>query len=62
VPLLGAGDPLPSRPQRVLVAGTNGAGKTTLAGAVAEALGHPYVELDSLHHGRVAGPLRTTAG
>jgi adenylate kinase family enzyme len=47
VPLLGAGDPLPSRPHRVLVAGTSGAGKTT----VAETLGYPYVELDSLHHG-----------
>jgi adenylate kinase family enzyme len=51
VPLLGPGDRLPSRPERVLVAGTSGAGKTTLAGAVAGILGCRHVELDSLHHG-----------
>ena len=51
VPLLGAADPLPRRPERVLVAGTSGAGKTTLARAVAEVLDCSYVELDSLHHG-----------
>ena len=42
---------LPSRPSRVLVAGTSGSGKSTLARAVAAALGSPYTELDALHHG-----------
>ena len=51
MPLLGAADPLPRRPLRVLVAGTSGSGKTTLAGAVAETLGCPHAELDALHHG-----------
>ena len=51
MPLLGAADPLPGRPQRVLVAGTSGAGKTTLARAVAGVLDCSHVELDSLHHG-----------
>ena len=51
MPLLGPGDPLPRRPERVLVAGTSGAGKTTLARAVAEVLDCSFVELDSLHHG-----------
>ncbi len=51
MPLHGPGDPLPRRPERVLVAGTSGAGRTTLARAVAEVLGCSHVELDSLHHG-----------
>lgn len=51
MPLLRATDPLPARPRRVLVAGTSGSGKTTLARRVAEVLGVPRVELDSLYHG-----------
>jgi adenylate kinase family enzyme len=50
-PLLGPTDPLPSRPRRVLVAGTSGSGKTTLARAIAGELGSPCVELDAMHHG-----------
>jgi adenylate kinase family enzyme len=51
VPLLGPDDDLPSRPKRVLVAGTSGSGKSTLARQIATALQIPYVELDALHHG-----------
>ena len=51
MPLLGPGDALPSRPRRVLVAGTSGAGKTTLAAAVGGALGLSHVEADALFHG-----------
>jgi adenylate kinase family enzyme len=51
VPLLGPGDALPHRPQRVLVAGASGSGKTTLAGRIAAALHAPHVEIDSLFHG-----------
>lgn len=51
MPLLAAGDPLPCRPSRILLAGTSGSGKTTVAGRVAAILGIAHVELDSLHHG-----------
>ncbi len=39
------------RPRRVVVAGLSGSGKTTLAASLADVLGIPHVELDSLHHG-----------
>ena len=51
VPLLGPADPLPRRPQRVIVAGSSGAGKTTLAARIAEHLGLEHLEIDSLFHG-----------
>jgi adenylate kinase family enzyme len=49
--VLGAHDPLPAQPRRVLVAGTSGSGKTTLAQQVADVLGVPHVEIDGLFHG-----------
>lgn len=39
----------PGTPPVVLVMGTSGAGKTTLGSALAEALGWPFVDGDSLH-------------
>ncbi|QFZ24750.1 AAA family ATPase [Saccharothrix syringae] len=48
---MGPSDDLPHPPRRVLVTGTSGSGKTTLARFVADALGLPRVELDSLFHG-----------
>src|SRR3954452_9329331 len=49
--MLGADDPLPGRPHRVIVAGTSGAGKSTLAGRIGRSLAVSYTELDSLFHG-----------
>jgi adenylate kinase family enzyme len=51
MPLLGAADPLPYAPRRVLVAGTSGAGKTTLAARIAVLLDAPHIEIDGLFHG-----------
>lgn len=44
-------DPLPARPERVVVAGPSGSGKSTLARRLGELLHVPYTELDALHHG-----------
>lgn len=51
VPMLTPSDPLPTRPSRVLVAGTSGSGKTTVAARLAEALGTQHIEIDALFHG-----------
>ncbi len=49
--MLGAGDPLPHRPRRVVVAGATGSGKTTMARRIGAALDLPVTEMDALHHG-----------
>lgn len=49
--LLGAGNALLRRPQRVLIAGTSGSGKTALAVRLGRLLGVPHVEIDALFHG-----------
>jgi adenylate kinase family enzyme len=51
MPLLGAADPLPHVPRRVLVAGNAGSGKSTLCLRIAERRDLRRVELDSLHWG-----------
>lgn len=49
--MLSADDPLPLRPERVLIAGVTGSGKTTLARRVAEMWDLHHVEIDGLFHG-----------
>lgn len=49
--MLGAQDPLPGRPRRILVAGVSGVGKTTFAGRLGDLLGVPHTEIDALFHG-----------
>jgi len=49
--VLRGSDPLPHRPQRVLVAGASGSGKTTVAARVSAALGLLHTEIDGLYHG-----------
>jgi len=49
--MLSPRDPLPCRPERVLVAGTSGSGKTTLAVTIGEFLEIPHIEIDALFHG-----------
>lgn len=50
--MLSADDPLPFRPERVLIAGITGSGKTTLASRIDKAWGLRHVEIDALFHGR----------
>ncbi|MDX2399973.1 AAA family ATPase [Microbacterium algeriense] len=49
--MLAADDPLPFRPERVLVAGVSGSGKTTLSGRLAEVWQLRHIEIDALFHG-----------
>lgn len=49
--MLSADDPLPSVPERVLVAGVSGSGKTTLARRLARLWNLRHVEIDGLFHG-----------
>jgi len=49
--MLTADDPLPFRPERVLIAGVTGSGKTTLARRIAEQWDLAHHEIDALHHG-----------
>jgi adenylate kinase family enzyme len=49
--VLRCSDPLPHRPQRVLVAGASGSGKTTVAAMVSAMLGLPHTDIDGLYHG-----------
>jgi len=49
--MLSADDPLPFRPERVLIAGVTGSGKTTLARRLAETWSLEHIEIDALFHG-----------
>ncbi|WP_311244265.1 AAA family ATPase [Microbacterium sp. WCS2018Hpa-23] len=49
--MLSVDDPLPRRPERVLIAGVTGSGKTTLARRVADLWDLRHVEIDGLFHG-----------
>ncbi|MDY0983085.1 AAA family ATPase [Microbacterium sp. CFBP9023] len=49
--MLSADDPLPLRPERVLIAGVTGSGKTTLARRIADLWDLRHVEIDGLFHG-----------
>ena len=49
--MLSADDPLPLRPERVLIAGVTGSGKTTLARRIAGLWDLRHVEIDGLFHG-----------
>ncbi|MGO1053744.1 AAA family ATPase [Crossiella sp. CA198] len=49
--LLHWADPLPPKPQRILVAGASGAGKTTMVRELARIFAVPAIELDALYHG-----------
>ena len=49
--MLTADDPLPFRPERVLIVGVTGSGKTTLARRIAERWDLTHHEIDALHHG-----------
>ncbi len=49
--MFSADDPLPLRPDRVLIAGVTGSGKTTLARRVAAMWELRHIEIDGLFHG-----------
>lgn len=49
--MLGARDPLPHAPHRILLAGVTGSGKTSLARRISRDLGIPHRELDALNWG-----------
>ncbi|WP_314647848.1 AAA family ATPase [uncultured Microbacterium sp.] len=49
--MLGADDPLPLVPRRVLIAGVTGSGKTTLCHRISRLWGLRRVEMDALFHG-----------